>query len=339
MTTRDVPSEVWGRIKGFLSMKSPLTNLSYKGILREWCDFLGILAFSPEGAQRFLDATDLDALSYRSWLYAQEGHAPRLVAATRSASLRDGTQSTLTHATVAKKLSALRRLYRVIDGLPEKIQPNPFDRDTVEPPSAHSGRKRPTEMVDFSLVKSLIETPSSETPKGVRDRALLAILFGGGLRRSEAVGLRIGDVKKTPQGTLYLTLRSTKARRDAEQALPEWVEEYLNPYLQYRYVQQATVHHYLFITFTGKGGNTPVERPLSASGVYELFKRYAHSLPGGLFLSPHSARATAITKLLSDGVSYREVKEFSRHGSVTMVEVYDKRRLGVENNPGKKLKY
>jgi hypothetical protein len=48
---------------------------------------------------------------------------------------------------------------------------------------------------------------------------------------------------------------------------------------------------------------------------------------------------TAISKLLSDGISHREVQEFSRHSSVQMVELYDKRRIGVEDNPGKKLEY
>lgn len=43
--------------------------------------------------------------------------------------------------------------------------------------------------------------------------------------------------------------------------------------------------------------------------------------------TPHSARATAITKLLADGVPHREVQEFSRHSSVRMVERYDKRVL------------
>jgi integrase len=57
------------------------------------------------------------------------------------------------------------------------------------------------------------------------------------------------------------------------------------------------------------------------------------------FVSPHSARATAITKLLADGLPHRLVQEFSRHSSIQMVELYDKRRVGVEDNPGAKLKF
>ncbi len=56
-------------------------------------------------------------------------------------------------------------------------------------------------------------------------------------------------------------------------------------------------------------------------------------------MSPHSARATAITKLLDSGFSHRDVQEFSRHASVQMVEIYDKRRLQVDESPAKKLEF
>jgi integrase len=59
----------------------------------------------------------------------------------------------------------------------------------------------------------------------------------------------------------------------------------------------------------------------------------------GRYATPHSARATAITKLLADGIPHREVQEFSRHSSIQMVEWYDKRRFSVEQSPAKELSY
>jgi integrase len=73
--------------------------------------------------------------------------------------------------------------------------------------------------------------------------------------------------------------------------------------------------------------------------LYRLFKHYCEKAGATQFLTPHSARATAITKLLADGIPHREVQEFSRHSSIQMVELYDKRRLTVEENPGKELDY
>ena len=96
---------------------------------------------------------------------------------------------------------------------------------------------------------------------------------------------------------------------------------------------------YVFVSYRGPAGRIQTDLPLSCSGLYKLFKGYCMRAGAGRFATPHSARATAITKLLSDGLNHREVQEFSRHASVQMVEVYDKRRLGVDQNPAKTLKY
>jgi integrase len=96
---------------------------------------------------------------------------------------------------------------------------------------------------------------------------------------------------------------------------------------------------YLFIGFTGKGGQTITTKPMSDTGLYLLFKQYCMAAGAGMHATPHSARATAITKLLADGIPHREVQEFSRHSSIQMVEWYDKRRFSVEESPAKELSY
>ncbi|NDC37340.1 MAG: hypothetical protein EBZ48_04735, partial [Proteobacteria bacterium] len=175
--------------------------------------------------------------------------------------------------------------------------------------------------------------------KGVRDRALLAALFGGALRRSEAATLRLGDVRKSNAGTIYLYLRATKAKRDAEQALPKWAAAAVIAWVKQRATDGAGSGDFLFVGYTGRAGKTPTPEPISASGVYKLFKLYCQRAGAGPYVTPHSARATAITRLLESGIAHREVQQFSRHASIQMVELYDKRRLGVEKNPGKLLEF
>jgi integrase len=106
-----------------------------------------------------------------------------------------------------------------------------------------------------------------------------------------------------------------------------------------RKTQGAKPGDYLFNSYRGRGGRNPVSAPISTHGIYELFKRYCKQAGIKEFVSPHSARATAITRLLSRGIPHREVQEFSRHSSIQMVELYDKRRLGVEDSPGRGLDY
>ena len=321
------------------------------GVVREWCSFLGAEAGTPEAAAKVQAVTDLHAIAYRSWLAKRPGEKPRAKASAAPAGRAitterrfrarksEGLEATQSNATIAKKFAALRRIYRmwIASGFP--IAMNPFDVDRVPPPSKDAGRKRPTEMVPFELVMRVVNEADPSTPKGLRDRAILAALFGGGLRRSEVVNLRVGDVRRSAKGTTYLYLRTTKAKRDAQQALPRWAAEVVQSLVAQRQAERAREADYLCVSYTGKGGNTPTPHPVSASGVYKLFKSYCARVGAGRFCTPHSARATAITRLLDAGIPHREVQEFSRHSSIQMVELYDKRRIGVDDNAAKDLTY
>lgn len=341
---------VWIRISAFLALKSSNTQRTYASVVSEWCHFLGAEPGSSPAAKKLLQATDLDAVRYKIFLESRPGQKPRLTETSRSErslsvnksrrkGRSDGLQSTLANATLNKKFAALRRIYRMLIASNLGINQNPFDTDKVPPPPSRSGLKRPTEMIPYEKVLEVMSLPDIKTLKGLRDQVVLAILFGGGLRRSEAVSLRIGDVRKTNKGTVYLTLRSTKAKKDAEQALPSWAARPLLKLVEARLKQGARDGDYLLVSFRGRAGNTPTEEPLSDSGLYKLFKSYCLRAGAGDYATPHSARATAITKLLDSGKTHREVQEFSRHASVQMVEVYDKRRVGVDENPATTLEY
>jgi integrase/recombinase XerD len=252
---------------------------------------------------------------------------------------KDGLDATQSNATIHKKFAALRRIYRMLIASNLGVVENPFEADKVPPPPKDAGRKRPTQMVEFERVMEILSSPDRATPKGRRDGAILALLFGAGLRRSEVVSLRIGDVRRTSSGTTYLYLRHTKAKRDAEQAVPDWAARELSEVIKDRKAQKASDGDYLFVGFSGQGGKTPTDKPMSDTGLYLLFKQYCIAAGAGAYVTPHSARATAITKLLADGIPHREVQEFSRHASIQMVEWYDKRRFDVEQSPAKGLTY
>jgi integrase len=335
--------ELWLRITAFLSARSPNTQDTYRGVISEWCQFLKGAVGTAAGAQAILGATDLDATRYREWLFSRPGERPRYAAAAASSSRNtkkaDGLHTTLTNSTVSKKLAILRRLYRMLVASGAVANGNPFDSDRLPPPARESGMKRPTEMIPFELVTSILSAPNTGTAKGLRDKALLAVLFGGALRRSEAANLRLGDVRTSRAGTTYLYLRATKAKQDAEQALPRWAAEPVLALVKDRLSRGAGSGDFLFVGFTGKAGKTATTTPVSASGIYRTFKQHCESAGAGPYVTPHSARATAITRLLESGIAHREVQQFSRHASIQMVELYDKRRVGVEKNPGKNLEY
>ena len=349
--TRDDPSpSVWTTISAFLSMKSKNTQTTYIGIIKEWCNFLGADAGTEEAAKLITSATDIHAAAYKNWLEKQKGQKPRLKASknaevsapsteVRKESNKDGLQNTLTNSTINKKFTALRRIYRALIAHDYGIKHNPFDTDRIPPPPKHAGQKRPTEMVSFEQVKSILEIPDIETEKGRRDRAILATLFGGGLRRSELIKLRLGDLRKTSKGTTFLRLRATKGKTDSDQALPKWAANYLWDLHKERSEARAQSGDFLFVSYRGRGGKVATKNPISPSGLYRIFVGYCNKAGIDTNVSPHSARATAITKLLDQGLTHREVQEFSRHASVQMVEVYDKRRISVDESPAKDLDF
>lgn len=341
---------VWLRLSAFFSLKAPNTQETYRGILAEWCAFLKCAPGTPTGAKALVAAKDLHAIAYRRWLEGRPGERPRertSSLSTRRSVLverhrprkKEGLEAAQSNATIAKKLAALRRMYRVLIGAGCGPEVNPFDSDLVPPPAKEAGRKRPTRMLAFERVRGVIQLANETSPKGLRDKAILSALFGGALRRSEVLGLRVGDVRVSPSGTTFLYLRSTKAKRDAQQALPEWAAKIVKKLAAQRRAEGAEEGDYLCISYRGRGGAVPTRERVSASGIYKLFKAYCRKAGVGAHITPHSARATAITKLLADGVPHRQVQEFSRHSSVQMVEAYDKRRMGVDENPGKKLEY
>ena len=344
-------SQVWTHLAAFLSRKSKNTQVTYAGILAEWSRFLGAEPGSLEAGGLILEATTLHAARFLRIQEGKQGQRPRMQSSTGSNTGRavsterlkrrpaDGLQSTLSNSTITKKGSALRRLYRVLIGAELGLNKNPFDADAVAVKGGQSGQKRPTEMLPFEAVSAVLELPQLEEPKGRRDQVIMALLFGGGLRRSEVVKLRLGDIRISDGGTTFLYLRSTKAQKDAQQALPDWAAQIIWPWVDERQKSGAEEGDYLIVSYRGKGGRTPTNYPLSPSGLYRLFRSYVEQVVDGGRFSPHSARATAITKLLSDGLSHREVQEFSRHASVLMVESYDKRRFGVDSSPARQLSF
>ena len=340
---------VWLRINAFLSLKSTNTQITYLGIINEWCSFLGVQAGSENASKAILSATDLHAIAYRNWLESRPGQRPRYQRSGSNSKQievngrlhykRDGLQGSQTNSTIKKKFAALRRIYRMLIASNVGITSNPFDPDKVPSPSARSGQKRPTEMIDFSHVEDIHEKPDPNTKKGIRDRAILALLFGAGLRRSEVTNLRLCDFQTSPAGTPFIRLRATKNKKDTDQALPPWAAETLKNLYDQRIAENADLGDPFFISYRGPSAKDGNKQQLTTNGLYRIFKEYCFQCGANRYATPHSARATAITKLLSDGVEHREVQEFSRHSSIQMVEVYDKRRYSIEQNPGKKLKY
>lgn len=331
---------LWLKVAAWLAQLAPTTQRTYLSIIREYSAFLGGTAGTKAAAELVASALSVHALSYVQQLKRQRGQTPRLTRLARRMGKPPPMAGSSSHspATIAKKIMCLRKFYEVLIAHGCYHQANPFSPHLVPVPNPKGGRKRDTEALDFEEVPAVIEA-IEDGPRATRDRAIICALFGGGLRRSEIVKLVVGDVARTHAGTAYLTLRHTKDGGDHQQALPEWAAEAVWALVEERLENGAAHDDPLFVTWTGRAGLVPTNRPMSCASVYHIFKRACEAAGLSGAYTPHSARATAITKLLADGTPHREVQEFSRHKSVQMVEWYDKRRFGVDKSPAKGLAF
>jgi integrase len=314
-------------VRRYLNVRKPNTKRSYFRAYRQWSDSLkaqhrGTLT------EMWQNASEKDALKFVSELQRGRGSKPR----------NSGNSRNYSGATIRLRLVALKEIYKLLFIVGEAKR-NPFVGSSIRIPNARWNMKRDTEIVEFDRVPELIERPSAYTNDGVRDRAMLALLFGCGLRRSEVINLQVGDIIHLKGDRLGVRLGRTKTGQDFELPIPEWAAIHIAKYVARRNQEHKVDESQpLFVRYRGPK-RTPIPGKIPDKTFYRIFKRACFQAGLPPTITPHSARATAITRLLDQGLSHREVQWFSRHSHVQAVETYDKKKVTLENNPGKILSY
>lgn len=255
----------------------------------------------------------LDAAGVRALGEIAESDVAGFLAALRQG---DEEHPPLSATSAARAVVAVRGLHRfaLLDGLvPDDVAAE------VRPPTP---ARRLPKAVPVESVVALIEAAGAlEGPRGLRDRALLELLYGTGARISEAVGLAVDDIDRT-QATVRLAGKGGKERivPVGSYALRA-VEEYLvraRPELAVKSrggVRGGT----LFLNV--RGG------PLSRQSAWQILRSAAERAAGGSSelarsVSPHTLRHSFATHLLDGGADVRVVQELLGHASVTTTQVY-----------------
>ncbi|HYE15037.1 MAG TPA: tyrosine recombinase, partial [Pyrinomonadaceae bacterium] len=189
--------------------------------------------------------------------------------------------------TVARALSAIRGFYRflLVDG---HIAKDP----SAELASPQFGQKLPRFLTQEE-VQRLIEAPDTSDPEGVRDRAIIELLYATGLRVSELVSLSAGSVR-TDAGVLHCTGKGSKQRRvPVGRSAVEWLLKYERAR---RILLQGRESQRLFV---GRDG-----APLTRQFVWAMLKKCAERA-GVSGVSPHVLRHSFATHLLEHGADTR----------------------------------
>lgn len=218
----------------------------------------------------------------------------------------------LSPATTARRLSSLRSLLKFLkkQGL----------RGEMLPPA--SGRTRRFGSLPKALsaeqVEQLLEVPDVSEPTGLRDRALMELLYGAGLRIGEAVGLRLEQIDADSAAlTVTGKLQKTRWVPLPGQTL-EWLERYLSD------GRPKLVKKPLPNVFLSRRG-LPYRREVAFAMI-----RSAASAAGIVQkVGPHTLRHTYAVHLLKGGADLRAVQELLGHGSISSTQVYT--RLDLED--------
>lgn len=162
----------------------------------------------------------------------------------------------------------------------------------------------------------LLEVVDTATPQGLRDRAIIELLFSSGLRVSELVGLDIGHVNLKRQEFMV----RGKGDKDRPVFLSPEATEWLALYLKSRQDSFKP----LFIRYAGANtaetGDEAVR--LTARSVQRLVSRYARAAGITKHVSPHTLRHSFATDLLMNGADLRSVQSMLGHANIATTQVY-----------------
>lgn len=183
----------------------------------------------------------------------------------------------------------------------------------AELPSAAEIRlpQRLPKALTFEDLTRLLETADLSQPSGVRDRCLMELLYGTGLRVSEAVGLRMEEID-LERAAFRVTGKRGKTRVvPLPQHTAPWIERYLQegrPKLLAKPVAQV---------FVGERG-----RPLSRQSAYHVLEQARRAAGIRTPVSPHTLRHTYAVHLVQGGADLRAVQELLGHASIATTQIY-----------------
>jgi len=249
---------------------SPHTLLNYKIDLDEFF--------------RFLQDTPLEKIEYI--------HLRRYLATLRDRKLKPRS--------MARKLSSLRSFYKFLnrEGL---LNDNPAA--LLMTPKLD---KTLPKFLSESEMSAFIESPTADTEAGLRDRAILEMLYSTGMRVSELVGLNVDTVD------LIGSIAKVSGKGKKERLLPlgKKATEAIHAYLNKRKVRTQA----LFLNKNGKR--------LTTRGIFNITDKYIKLISATRNISPHVLRHSFATHMLDRGADLRSVQELLGHVSLSTTQIY-----------------
>ena len=254
------------------------TEISYERDLKKAADYFA--------SQEIGDLTQVTETNLNSYLlYLERDH--------------------MSPATVSRNIASLRSFYQYM--LREKkIERDPSER--LKPPKVE---KKAPQILTLEEVNRLLTQPNCHTDKGLRDRAMMCLVYATGIRVSELVHLKLADVNLRKR---YLTC--SENGRERVIPLDEMTQRALDDFVTNARERLLKGHEseYLFTNCYGT--------PMSRQGFWKVLKGYAADAGITKDITPHTMRHSFAAHMLQKGADIRSVQQLLGHADIATTQIY-----------------
>ena len=208
-------------------------------------------------------------------------------------------------ATISRNIACIKTFYHYL------YKEGKVKEDVSDSLKAPKVEKKIPEIMTTEEVVRLLEQPKGNTPKDIRDKAMLELLYATGIRVSELISLKKSDVNL--QMSYIICHDASKERvipfgHKAKEALKKYLDEARNTMLEDKDLD------ILFVNCSGQ--------PMSRQGFWKLIKYYAKKAGIEADITPHTLRHSFAAHLVENGADLRSVQEMLGHSDISTTQVY-----------------
>jgi integrase/recombinase XerD len=267
--------------------------------------FLEYLTVERSAPENTISAYESDLRAFFAWM-EEQGKDPVELDPADIASFSSACKERKLKATsIGRRLSALRQFYRFL------LEEGGIRKDpTREMASPKRGRYLP-QVLSTEEVNRLLNAPDPSTPLGIRDKAMIELLYATGLRVSELVGMKV-HMLNLHVGYLLCRGKGGKERLVpiGESAL-RWVKEYM------ALARPSLAKESSDVLFYSSRGTA-----MTRQNFWYMIQRYAHGAGIMKHISPHTLRHSFATHLLAGGADLRSVQMMLGHADISTTQIY-----------------
>jgi len=231
-----------------------------------------------------------------------------------TAYLQEETAQKKANSSIVRSVTSLRRFFSYLIH-EKKITTDPMS--LIDTPKQE---KHLPEVLSRHEVEQLLETPNVGEPLGLRDRAILELMYATGLRVSEVINLKLADLH------LPVGLLKTIGKGQKERIVPigDTAAYWINEYLEHGRTKllKEKRSDFLFLNFHGN--------QLTRQGIWKNLKIQVQKAGITKNITPHTLRHSFATHILENGADLRIVQELLGHADISTTQIYthlSKRRL------------